>query len=364
MGIRNNARVVFALVCALAMAGARADLAEDLARIANNVKRVKGQWSKGELPAQINLDQDVAELGKIIDGGQLNEAGQAVALYYRADANLLYNAWRLKSNQPLDVRAARAALRDYDRVIERGKDIPDWGVDVTNAAYSAGWVANYHLSSAPVAYSYWEKCADLGHAGCMSTMAAAHVSGAGAVKIDLQRALYLNAKVYSASGYGCAGAYAARDNGLILYFGDVAHKPAEELDWLTRSRGVLDEMAKTQKLKNPCNRAKFEALEYLVRYSQGDDRKAMLKAALDLAVSPEDKAISRYLTGAIGDDAFNAEATKSDSKYARCQMHFIAMWNAEINRNGSLAREHLAAMKEIGGEFCGTELTYARKFER
>ena len=358
-------RIVCALVCALAMSGAKADLAADLAQVANNVKRVKAQWANGEFPARLELDADIAALGKMIDGGQLNQAGLAVALYYRADANLLRNAWRLKNNQPVDVPAARSALKDYDRVIELGKDIPDWGVDVSNAAYSAGWVANYHLSSAPVAYSYWEKCADRGHAGCMSTMAAAHVSGAGAVKIDLKRALDLNARVYGTGvTYGCAGAYAARDNGMILYFGDVQHGPAEELEWLSRSRGVLDQLGKAQKMRNPCNRAKFEAIEYLVRYSQGDDRKAMLKTALELAESPEDKAISRYLSGAIGDEAFSAAAMKSDSKYASCQMHFIAMWAAEINRNRTLSDEHLAAMKDIGPEFCGTELTYARKFRR
>ena len=358
-------RIIVALFCALAMAGARADLAEDLARIANDVKRVKGQWGNGEFPAQLNLDRDVAELGKIIDGGRLNDAGLAVALYYRADANLLYNAWRLKTNQPVDVPAARNALKDYDRVIERGKDIPDWGVEVSNAAYSAGWVANYHLSSTPVAYSYWDKCADLGHAGCMSTMAAAHVSGAGAVKIDLKRALYLNARVFGTGlTYGCAGAYAARDNGLILFFGDVSHRPAEEIEWFSRSRGVSEELARTQKLRNPCNRAKLEITEYLVRYSQGDDRKALLKSALELAQRPEDRAISRYLAGAIGDEAFNAAAARSDSKYAQCQMHFAAMWMAEVNRNVTLSSEHLAALKEIGPEFCGTELTYARKFQR
>jgi hypothetical protein len=347
------------------MAGARADLAEDLLRFANNVKRIKGEWANGELPAQVNLDADIAALGKIIDGGQLNEAGLAVALYYRADASLLYNAWRLKTNQPVDVAAARSALADYDRVIARGKDIADWGVEVSNAAYSAGWVAKYHLSSMPLAYSYWEKCADHGHAGCMSTMAAAHVSGAGAVKVDLKRALDLNARVYAAGlSYGCAGAYAARDNGMILYFGDVTHRPAEELEWLSRSRGVLDELGKTQKMRNPCNRAKFEAIEYLVRYSQGDDRKPLLKVSLELAESPEDKAIGRYLAGTMGDEEYNATIAKSDSKYAMCQMHFLAMWTAEINRNRTLSGEHLAAMKEIGPEFCGTELTYARKFRR
>jgi hypothetical protein len=195
-------------------------------------------------------------------------------------------------------------------------------------------------------------------------MAAAHVSGAAAVKIDLKRALDLNAKVYGAGiAYGCAGANAARDNAMILYFGDLAHPGAEELEWLARSRGVLDELGKTTKMRNPCNRAKLETFEYLMRLAQGDERKALVKASLDLAETPEDKAIGRYVAGALGDDDYLKVAAKSDSKYAQCSMHFIAMWIAEINRNRTLSGEHLAAMKEIGAEFCGTELTYARKFQ-
>ena len=358
-------RMLCALLCALAMGSAKADLADDLIKAADSVKRLRTQWTQGTLPSAINLDDEVAALTRMIADGKLNEAGLAVAHYYRADANLLANETRVRNNLQLDVAAARTALADYDRIIARGKDIADWGVDVSNAGYSAGWIAAYHLASMPLAYGYWEKCAELFHAGCMSTIAAAKVTGAGGMKIDIPQAMYWNAKVYSAgTGYGCAGAYSARDNSLILHFMVPNHRPQEEIEWLNRGRGLLDELAVKEKSSNPCNRTRFDVFEYLMRLSQGDERKPLLKSALERAQAEEDKATARYLSGTIDDDAFRAVAAKALSKPAQCSMHFVAMWSAEINRNAALSREHLRSMRDLGQEFCATELAYVKKYQR
>lgn len=354
-----------AMVCALAVGNARADLADDLKKIADNVRRVKAQWTQGALPAEVNLDYEIDALTKIIEGGKLNEAGLTVARYYRGDANLLVNVARAGANRPADVDAARNALADYDKVIARGKDIADWGVDVSNAAYYAGWVASRYLNSVPLAYSYWEKCAEMGHYGCLMTVAAARVTGVGEVKVDVDQALAMNGQVYnSGTSYGCAGAYAARNNGLIIFFTGTKRPADEALEWLARSRKLLDSLADEQKTPNPCARARFEIIEYLMRYSRGDDAKALLKTAAAHAESEEDRAIVRYLTSAMDEDAYRAQAARSATKPGKCGMHFVAMWNAEINRNGGVARDHYKAMQELGQDACGSELAYVKKFGR
>jgi len=149
-------RFLVVLACVLAAANARADLADDLKKNAESVKRAKALWTQGTLPANLNLDAEISALTRIIDDGKMNAAGRTVAQYYRGDANLLVNAARVNANRPVNVDAAREALADYDRVIKQGKDIPDWGVDVANAAYYAGWIAQRYLNSVPLAYSYWE----------------------------------------------------------------------------------------------------------------------------------------------------------------------------------------------------------------
>jgi len=40
------------------------------------------------------------------------------------------------------------------------------------------------------------------------------------------------------------------------------------------------------------------------------------------------------------------------------------MWNAEVNRNGGVARDHYRAMQALGPEACGPELAYVKKFGR
>ncbi|HUQ26241.1 MAG TPA: hypothetical protein VM140_11255 [Burkholderiales bacterium] len=348
---------LFAVACALAMSSARADLADDLKNAADSVKRVKAQWTQGALPADVNLDPQIAALTKIIDDGKLNEAGRTVALYYRGDANLLVNAARVGANRPVNVDAAREALADYDRVIKQGKDIADWGVDVSNAAYYAGWIAQRYLSSVPLAYSYWEKCADMGHSGCLMTVALARVSGDGGVKVDVDQALALNSQVFnSGTNYGCAGAYAARNNALIIFFTKTKRPAGEALEWLDRSKRLFD--------SNSCARARFDIIEYLMRYSADDPKRgAQLQAAARHAETDDDRAILRYL--ANGDeDAFRAQIARNPTKAGKCDLHFIAMWNAEVNRNGGVARDHYKGMQDIGTEACGPELAYVKKFGR
>lgn len=348
------------LVCAFACGAARADLADDLKKSAESVRRAKAQWTQGTLPVDLNLDGEIGALTKIIDDAKLNEAGRTVALYYRGDANLLVNAARANANRPLNVDTAREALTDYDRVIKYGKDIADWGVDVSNAAYHAGWVAHRQLNSIALAYSYWEKCADMGHYGCLMTVAAARVSGAGGVKVDVDQALAMNSQVFNSGiNYGCAGAYAARNNALIIYFTKTRRPAGEALEWLDRSKRLLDALP-----ANSCARARFDVLEYLVRYSGNDGaRAAALKTAMQHAASDADRGVVNYLVDGK-EDAFRALIARQPSKAGKCDLHFIAMWNAEVNRNTGLSRDHYRAMQEVGPEACGPELAYVKKFGR
>jgi hypothetical protein len=349
-------RFLLVLACVLA-ANARADLADELKKNAESVKRTKAQWMQGALPPNLNLDGEIGALTRIIDDAKLNEAGRTVAHYYRGDANLLINAARVSANRPVNVEAAREALADYDRVIKQGKDIPDWGVDVSNAAYYAGWIAQRYLNSVPLAYSYWEKCADMGHSGCLMTVADARVTGVGGVKVDVDQALAMNTQVFnSGTNYGCAGAYAARNNALIIFFTQTKRPAGEALEWLDRSKRLFD--------SNSCARARFDVIEYLMRYSADDPKRgAQLKAAASHATNDDDRAILRYL--ANGDeDAFRAQIARAPTKAAKCDLHFIAMWNAEVNRNGGVARDHYRAMQALGPEACGPELAYVKKFGR
>jgi hypothetical protein len=356
--------LVFAAACLLA-GGARADLAQDLKKLADSVKQAKALWTRGSLPADFNLDYEIGALTRIIEDGKVNAAGRTVAQYYRGDAHLLVNAARVGSNRPPSVDASREALADYDRVIKHGKDIPDWGVDVANAAYYAGWIGQRYLRSEPLAYWYWEKCAEMGHYGCIMTVAAARVSGVGDVRIDADQALVMNEHAFGAgTHHGCAAAYAARNNALIIFFMKTKRPAKEAFDWVERSRRVLDSLAKEQNNPGACARARFDVIEYLMRYSADERSAAVLKIAGQRAESDEDRAVVRYLGGQLTEEQFREEISRIPTKPGKCGMHFVALWNAEVNRNGGVARDHFKAMQDLGVEACGPELAYAGKFNR
>lgn len=358
-------RLFLALACALVTGAAHAQLAADLKKIANSVKQAKALWTQGSLPADVNLDYEIRSLSKLIEDGKLNEAGRVVAHAYRGDAHLVVNAARVGSNRAPSVDAAREALADYDRVLRHGKDIADWGVDVANTTYYAGWIAQRYLRSEPLAYWYWEKCAEVGHYGCIMTVAAARVSGVGDVRIDPDKALEMNEHAYGAGTYhGCAAAYAARNNALIIFFMKTRRQPKEAFDWLERAKRVLDGLAKEQNTSAPCARAKFDVIEFLMRYSGDERNAALLKLAGQRAETDEDRAVVGYLGGQLDEDQFRAQIARIPTRPARCGMHFAAMWNAEVNRNHGLARDHYKAMYDLGVEACGAELAYVKKFGR
>jgi hypothetical protein len=188
-------------------------------------------------------------------------------------------------------------------------------------------------------------------------VAAARVSGSGGVKVDVDQALAMNSQVFnSGTNYGCAGAYAARNNALIIFFMKTKRPAAEALEWLERSKRLLD--------SNACARSRFDVIEYLMRYSADDPaRGAQLKAAAQRAENDDDRAVVRYLTNG-NEEAFRALIARHPTNAGKCDLHFIAMWNAEVNRNGGVARDHYRGMQDIGPEACEPELTYVKKFGR
>src|ERR1041384_7544601 len=106
-------RFLVLLACAASTGTARADLADDLKKIAESVRQAKAQWAQGTLPATADFGAEIGALTRIIEDAKLNPAGRTVARYYRGDAYLLVNAARANASRPADVDAARAALTDY-----------------------------------------------------------------------------------------------------------------------------------------------------------------------------------------------------------------------------------------------------------
>jgi len=215
--------------------------AVDLSTAVQDVQRVqrKSERTKDEIP---NLRQDVRVLNGVLGGRKLDASDALVAHYFRAVALTILNLTREHEGEAIDLPGARIARADLDKVISAKSVltyVPE--VDKTNAEYWAGLVARNLLHDEPGGYSYWEKCASGGHAGCLNNLASARVTGAGGQKVDVQEALNLHTGVYNSGlRYHCAGAVSALAIAEINYFTGVRRPGDDELEWTQKADGLLD----------------------------------------------------------------------------------------------------------------------------
>lgn len=355
--------VLLILSCVLACA-AFAEPAEDIRQNAITILKAQAEFDAGT-PSRYGLDGEITALTRLLNGSELDEYSQATAHYYRGQAFMLTNHIRVKNRQKADTDLARRAMEDYDWVIERNRDVRQMRVSVSNAAYNAGVAARDFIGDMPRAYAYWRKCAQREHAGCMNMLASAKITGEGGVAVDVPGALELHKQVYdTGTSYTCAGAFSALATAQILYFSGAKDLTVGALDWLKRGDLLVEEVGAERKWKSPCNRPRFRMAEYLMRLDRGEDRRSLLAGVAE-AADPEEKATVGYLLGGVSEAAFREAAAKGGDKDAVCEMHFDALWFAEIKKDAERSQDHYRALASQGPDHCSTELALVRmKYRR
>jgi TM2 domain-containing membrane protein YozV len=340
--------------------------AVDLGTAVQDVQRVqrRSERTKEEIP---NLRQDVRVLSATLNARKVDPSDAMVAHYFRAVALAMMNLTREHDGEAIDVPGARAASADLDRIIN-AKSVLTYVPEVTNtnAEYWAGLVARNLLHDEPAAYSYWEKCAASGHAGCVNNLASARVTGAGGQKVDVQEALNLHTSVYNSGlRYHCAGAFSALAIAEINYFTGVRRPGDDEQEWTKKAEGLLDQLEAAEDNRNACHRVEFEVEDFLFQLSRGHKDENILQVAvsrLDDDSAPT-KAVIQFISGAMDEAGFDVAMNASKSEGERCSAYFDAMWFAELRGENAVARRYYQHIVEIGKFHCGEELAYAAKFK-
>jgi len=348
------ASALLGLMAVLAMPGrALADAASDLREAARAISQAEADKDATDA----KLDAQVATLTRLIESGILNAGGVVVARSWRGRAQVAMNWARMRAGQGADASLARASLADFDAVLAFGTDIPPWNVFMANTLYFAGGVARNHLEDNKAAYSYWARCAAIGHAGCLNIMAAAKLTGSGGVSVDLQESIDLNARVYdTGTDYRCAGAFSARMIAEITHLKGIRSVTVDEFQWLQRSYRLLDEIGREEQKDNPCDRSKFEIVEYLMWLGRGQERADLLRAAAARKGANDYAILADYLAGAVSPAAFRDALGKLTLKHVSCGMHFAAAWHAELRSDAALSRTHRDALVAFGGDHCQIEI--------
>jgi hypothetical protein len=269
--------------------------------------------------------------------------------------------------EAMDTSGARTALADLNRVI-RGDTgftyVPE--VNITNAEYWAGAIARRQLHDDKIAYSYWEKCASNGHAGCLNILAVARVTGLGGEKVDVHEALNLHTSVYNTGvKFQCAGAYSAMTIAEINYFTGIRRAGDDELEWTKKADTLLDELETSHRNRNVCSRSDIEVEEFLFQLSKGHRDDNILQDAVSRLDddSVTTKAVIQFISGAIDEKDFDAAVSSSKSEDSRCSAYFDAMWYSELRTEDATARRLHQHLVDIGRVHCAENLVYASKFK-
>jgi TM2 domain-containing membrane protein YozV len=338
----------------------------DFPTAVQEVQRVqrKSEPGKDEIS---NLKEDVRLLSAALNGRKVDASDAMVAHYYRAVALSMINMVHERSGEAMDASGAHTARADLDKIIGAAQIfsyVPE--VNRTNAEFWAGLVARNQLHDEPAAYSYWEKCARQGHAGCVNIMASARITGSGGQKVDLNEALALNTSVYNTGiKFQCAGALSAMGIAEINYFTGVSRPGDDVLEWTRKADGLLDQVEALGSNRNACQRAEIEVEEFLFELSRGHRDDNILQDALSRLDenSVATKAEIQFISGALDEAEFSSAVNSIKSQDGQCSAYFDAMWYAELRGEEAIARRFDQHLADIGKFHCGQELVFAQKFK-
>lgn len=311
------------------------------------------------------LEQDVAKLNTVLGNGTLTSQDATVSYFYRGQALRLLNDVRLQRGDAADPSTARGALQDYDKVASEVTNGYLRDVTPGNADYFAGLVARDQLRNDSTANSYWEKCASLAHAGCLHMMAVEHITGVGGQRVDMQQALQLNSFAFSIGiRGGCAPPTAARANARINHFLGVRRPGDDELVWLKRAHGLLDQFAPMGRMRDVCGRSRVELDEFLYRLERGQRHPELLHDASERVGfdSPATDALIDYLSGQSDEKGFEHAMQAVKPGQSACDTYFDAMWFAQIRQKHSVAAKYFSRLRALDIPGCRQELAYAQKF--
>ena len=323
----------------------------------------KTERGKADIP---ELKRDVQIFDAALNSSKIDAADVVVAHFYRAEGLRLINSIHEREGEALEPSAAKGAIEDFDRVISAGASTYIPAVNVTNAEYFAGFVARNYLRSYSLAYQYWEKCALEGHAGCLRIMASARLTGDGGQKVDVAEALDLHTIVFNSGlRYRCAGAQSALSIAQIVYFTGVRRPGDDELQWVNKSNGLMDQLEAAEGNRNVCQRAHIEIEEFLLQLSKGQRKEDMLQEAAGRLgeESPPTRAVIQLLSGSTSETEFDSAVQASKSEGERCSAYFDAMWYATITNQDAAAQQYHRRLADIGKFHCGIELAFASKFK-
>lgn len=340
---------------------------ENVAAAIADIESMGGRLGAGEIAAARTLPQNISVLTRAIERGGPNAQGVEVLYYYRGVARQMLSGLNRAFGLPADKPMAEAALTDFEFAGNaKGSESAELA---KNALYLAGQTAVRELDDSARAMRYFQRCADLKHAGCQGVIASAKITGTEGFRRDIPGAVALHQEAF-ASGldYGCAGSYSAYSLARLTQFSGAKADGKTSLEWLRRSVRLADQMKVRASGVDHCAGNFMTIYEYLIRLESGERNIALLEQFDDEDAGIFAEVIASmltYLRNGSGEASYRKSVSNLRDPEARCQFAFVGLWNAAISRQMTAARAYRDMLRLDGAEpSCGENLVFAGKYLR
>lgn len=340
---------------------------ENVAAAIADIESMGVRIGAGEIAAARTLPQNINVLTRAIERGGPNAQGAEVLYYYRGVARQTLSGLNRAFGLPADRPMAEAALIDFE-FARNAKDADSADI-AKNALYLAGQTAFRELDDSVRAMRYFQRCADLKHAGCQGIIASAKITGTDGFRKDIPGAVALHQEAF-ASGldYGCAGSYSAYSLTRLTHFSGANADGKTSLEWLRRSVRLADQMKVRASGVDHCAGNFMTIYEYLIRLESGERNNALLEQFDDEDAGIFAEVIGNmlaYLRNGSGEAAYRKSVSDLRDPEARCQFAFVGLWNAAISRQMNAARAYRDLLRQDSSEpSCRENLVFAGKYLR
>ena len=190
------------------------------------------------------------------------------------------NIQRLYYDRPVDVSLAIRALKDIEYVLVKDKESVN-----SSLLYIAGHIALHEVKDTHLAYQFWEQCAELGHAGCMNTIAEESFTGMNGLPIDTNKSIFWHKKVFETGiKYQCAGLFSANALSNIAYYFPKFETDGDWAFWRKKRDLLLEELDPEN--EKSCRKGGLYLEDYIFSVETGTPDAALLEKAVFFTEEP------------------------------------------------------------------------------
>jgi TPR repeat protein len=311
---------------------------------------------------KISLEQpqavfEVAKVGASID--YISKALQhytfdrsyTIALrYFRAQGLHQINLQRHENDQPINIAEIELALADFDDVL---KDKPSNVI-----LHKAGLMASIYLQDKNLAASYFIKCAEQGHLGCINSMANNYYFGRAGFNVDLDKSVVWHKKVIEGGiRFNCAAVHSSHVLAHIQDSLPMVKTGKTSLQWIAISHQLLEQLEQSEAgAYDLCDANELFLFEYTMFVDDQSADKTLLQRALQYE---NDQVVKSFIQAIIDDKPIDLMLTivnTIEHQTRRCDSYFDLLLLARAQGDSKNVKQLMELLTLQDPEHCSFPL--------